>query len=179
MWRSVSRPDRGARTTRSARTTCATVELLTAESNGWAAMTHGRRINSRLLTGLAYTLMTGGGAFALGGVGPALLAVVVAGTVTAIAARSQPTSDRQSPDETTRSDTAAAPSAPTRAKPGRDQPAARFRRGWLLCVAAVAGAVPLAYAAGSTVGTVILVSGLLMILSGAVALIVMMGGPSG
>jgi hypothetical protein len=138
-------------------------------------MTHGRRINSRLLAGLAYTLMTGAGAFALFGVGPGLFAVVIAGTATAIAARSQQTSDRQSPDETTRRDTAAAPSAPTPPKRGRKQPAALFLRWWLLCVAAVAAAVPLAYAAGSTVGTVILVSGLLMILSGAVALIVTRG----
>jgi hypothetical protein len=70
-------------------------------------MTHGRRISSRLLSGIAFTLIGGGVALALGGVGPGLFAVVVAGTVTAVAARSQPTWGRQSPDETTRSGTAA------------------------------------------------------------------------
>lgn len=119
-------------------------------------------------------LLAGGVAFALGGVGPGLFTLALAGIASAAAGRFQGMSATQSGDQangTAHVPTSSAnmPSSPER----RRQLAARFLGCWLVSIVAFALAVPLAYAGSPAAGTAVLVCGLVVVISGAIALVVM------
>jgi hypothetical protein len=107
---------------------------------------------------MIFPLLVGAGAFALGGVGPAVLGLVIAGGAVVIAVRM----DRTPPagDQTN-----------AQASPALVE---RFRRLWLMSVvAAVLGTALIYVGAGTEAGTVALVFAVLFVASGAVALVVM------
>lgn len=111
---------------------------------------------------ISFPLMVAGGMYAIGGIGPGVCGLVLAGVGTVVGARFH--IRRAMPD----SDQAATPTD------AHGAPLVLFRRLWLLVMLAVALALLIAIAStGVQVATVVIACGVLVLVGGAVALAVM------